>query len=66
MLDAPVPASDTEIGFAADTIDYNSETDVVTARGNVQMLREGNRLRADTVSWNRKTELADQGGRSAL
>mgnify|MGYP003633060156 CR=1 FL=1 len=62
MLDAPVPASDTEIGFAADTIDYNSETDVVTARGNVQMLREGNRLRADTVSWNRKTGAVEASG----
>jgi len=60
--DAPVPESDTEIGFSADTLDYNSETDIVTARGNVQMLREGNRLRADTVSWDRKTGKVEASG----
>jgi len=60
--DAPVPESNNEVGFSADALDYNNETDVVTARGNVQMLREGNRLRADIVSWNRKTgEVQAQG-----
>ncbi|MEJ7927699.1 LPS assembly protein LptD [Sphingobium sp. AN641] len=53
--DAPVPASDDQIGFSADALEYNSEADVVTARGSVQLLREGNRLRADTVVWNRTT-----------
>ena len=47
--DAPMPASDDQIGFAADTLEYNSETEMVTASGNVQLLREGNRLRADKV-----------------
>ncbi|MGE4323950.1 MAG: LPS-assembly protein LptD, partial [Sphingobium sp.] len=30
-----------------------TEADVVTASGNVQLLRDGNRLRADSVTWNR-------------
>ncbi|MFM9852591.1 MAG: LPS-assembly protein LptD [Sphingomonadaceae bacterium] len=48
-------ASKNEVDFAADTLDYNNETDVVTARGNVVMLRDGNRLRADDVVWDRKS-----------
>lgn len=53
--DAPMPVSDEEIGFAADRLDYDSNTEIVTATGNVQLLREGNRLRADNVTWNRNT-----------
>ncbi|WP_300398304.1 LPS assembly protein LptD [uncultured Sphingobium sp.] len=53
--DAPMPASDDQIGFAADTLEYNSETEMVTASGNVQLLREGNRLRADKVVWDRNS-----------
>ncbi len=53
--DTPIPASDKEIAFAADDLIYDSNSDIVTARGKVQMLREGNRLRADEVVWNRKT-----------
>ncbi|ANI77254.1 LPS-assembly protein LptD [Sphingobium sp. EP60837] len=53
--DAPVPASDEQIGFAADSLEYDSNTEIVTASGNVQLLRQGNRLRADKVVWNRTT-----------
>jgi LPS-assembly protein len=53
--DAPVPASDDQIGFAADKLEYDSNTQVVTASGKVQLLRDGNRLRADSVVWNRTT-----------
>ncbi|MEK7343948.1 MAG: LPS assembly protein LptD [Pseudomonadota bacterium] len=51
--DAPVPTSDDQLGFAADALEYDSESEVVTASGNVQLLREGNRLRADKVVWSR-------------
>ena len=51
--DAPVPTSDDQLGFAADALEYDSESEVVTASGNVQLLRDGNRLRADKVVWNR-------------
>ncbi|MBY2928215.1 LPS-assembly protein LptD [Sphingomonadales bacterium 56] len=53
--DAPVPTSDEQIGFSADALEYDSNTEIVTASGNVQLLRQGNRLRADTVVWNRTT-----------
>lgn len=51
--DAPVPESDEQIGFSADSLAYDSNNEVVTATGNVQLLRQGNRLRADKVIWNR-------------
>ncbi|MEM8919651.1 MAG: LPS assembly protein LptD [Pseudomonadota bacterium] len=44
-----------EIEFSADTINYDFENDVVVARGNVELTREGYRLRADNVTWNRKS-----------
>jgi LPS-assembly protein len=44
-----------QIDFAADQLEYQNDTDVVTASGDVQMVREGNRVRADRVVWNRKT-----------
>lgn len=53
--DAPVPATDDQLGFAADTMVYDSNVETVTASGNVQLLREGNRLRADKVVWDRNT-----------
>lgn len=53
--DTPIPRTDEEIGFASDMLEYDDNNDVVTATGNVQMLRQGNRLRADKVVWERKT-----------
>ncbi|WP_446741018.1 LPS-assembly protein LptD [Sphingomonas sp. ACRSK] len=52
---AAAPASEDEIRFTADRLDYDTEADVVTATGDVRMFREGDRLRADRVSWNRKS-----------
>ncbi|WP_419722987.1 LPS-assembly protein LptD [Sphingobium aquiterrae] len=60
--DAPVPASDEEIGFAADQLQYDSNAEVVTASGNVQLVREGNRLRADTVVWHRDSGKVEASG----
>ncbi len=53
--EAPPERPDEQIDFAADTLEYASETDIVTAIGDVRMVREGNRVRADRVVWNRKT-----------
>ena len=55
----PPPAAPTdgerEIDFEADGLEYNSDTDVVTATGDV-ILRSGDQsVRADNVSWNRMT-----------
>src|SRR3546814_13824697 len=52
---APSPAADEQIGFAADALEYDNNSQIVTARGNVELVREGNRLRADEVVWNRAT-----------
>lgn len=53
--DAPVPTRDDEVGFAADNLNYDSETEVVTAEGNVAMNRDAISMRADKVTWNRST-----------
>ncbi|HEX8364791.1 MAG TPA: LPS assembly protein LptD [Allosphingosinicella sp.] len=66
--DAPGPASASPIGtqpaqdddesrvsFSADRLTYDEGADVVTATGAVRMTREGYRLSADQVSWNRAT-----------
>lgn len=60
--DAPLPENDEQIGFAADQLSHNSDTDVITASGNVQMLRQGNRLRADKITWDRKTGKVEASG----
>nr|WP_088185576.1 LPS assembly protein LptD [Sphingobium sp. Z007] len=53
--DAPMPGNEDQIGFAADALQYDSNSEVVTANGNVQLLRDGNRLRANKVVWDRTT-----------
>ena len=53
--DAPTPANEEEVTFAADTLAYDSDAEVVTATGNVRMMRRGDRLRADKVIWNQKS-----------
>jgi LPS-assembly protein len=43
------------IAFEADGITYNSNSEEVTASGNVILRRSGQSVRADAVSWNRDT-----------
>jgi LPS-assembly protein len=50
---APVAAD--QVQFSAGTLEYDYNADIVTAAGAVRMTREGDRLRADKVEWNRKT-----------
>src|SRR3954464_6093578 len=50
---APAPNGDDEVTFSAAQLDYDDNADIVTATGDVRMLRAGNRLRADKVTWNR-------------
>ncbi|HYZ48869.1 MAG TPA: LPS assembly protein LptD, partial [Sphingomonas sp.] len=49
------PAGQQVVDFSADNLEYSNDTDTVVAAGDVRMFREGNRLRADKVTWNRKT-----------
>lgn len=64
--DAPVPTDDNQIGFAADRLEYDSNSEIVTASGGVQLLREGNRLRADRVVWNRTTGKVEAQGNVSI
>lgn len=51
--EAPPRGGEREIGFEADSLEYDSARDTVIARGSV-VLREGERsVRADEVRWNR-------------
>jgi len=43
------------IDFAADRLSYDDKSSIVTASGNVVIVREGYRLRADNVAYNRGT-----------
>ena len=43
------------IGFSAADLEYDSNTEVVTAKGNVIANRDGYVVRADTIIWNRTT-----------
>src|SRR5690242_13828342 len=52
---APVGAPAPIVEFSADQVTYDSDSDVVTASGEVRMNREGNYLAADQVVWNRKS-----------
>src|SRR5690606_23726797 len=53
--DAPDATDEQQIGFAADNLNYDGDTEVVGAEGNVQMNREAIEMRADKVTWNRQT-----------
>jgi LPS-assembly protein len=48
-------ASDDQVQFSANTLEYEINDETVTASGDVRMYRSGDRLRADKVVWNRKT-----------
>ncbi len=43
------------IQFEADRVEYADDTEIVTAIGNVVLRREGKSVKADTVTWSRKT-----------
>jgi LPS-assembly protein len=54
---APTPDApeDIDVDFKADNLDYDNETEIVQARGRVEMIHAGNKLEADEVDWDRKT-----------
>ena len=53
--DAPAVKAEDQIGFAADNLNYDGDSEVVIAEGNVQMNREAIEMRADKVTWNRQS-----------
>lgn len=44
-----------QVRFSSNQLEYDMNADIVVATGEVRMFREGERLRADKVTWNRKT-----------
>jgi LPS-assembly protein len=53
--DTPAVITDDQVDFAADSLAYENDADIVTAIGDVRMVRGGDRVRADRIIWNRKT-----------
>ncbi|MEZ5681884.1 MAG: LPS assembly protein LptD [Erythrobacter sp.] len=53
--DSSETATGREIAFEADILAYDSDADIVTASGNVVLRNEDRSLRADSVSWSRRT-----------
>jgi LPS-assembly protein len=66
--EAPPPVAATnEVDFAADTLSYENDADIVTATGDVRMVRGMDRVRADKIVWNRKTgQVRAEGNVSAV
>jgi len=59
-------APEDEVTFSAATLDYDDNADVVTATGDVRMFRNGARLRANKVTWNRQTGVVRASGNVAV
>jgi len=57
---------DDEVGFSSATLEYDQEGDIVTATGDVRMIRQGNRLRAEKVVWDRKSGAVTASGNVAV
>ena len=60
--DAPASKETQEILFAADQVDYDVNTEVVIAEGNVSLVRGTQRLTADKIVYNRKTGFVEAQG----
>jgi LPS-assembly protein len=54
-IDTPPPTDPDQVQFSSGTLEYDQDADTVTATGDVRMYRQGDKLRADQVVWNRKT-----------
>ena len=50
---APVVEDTREVRFSAGQLTYDTNSEIVTATGDVRMASDGNNLRADEVTWNR-------------
>jgi LPS-assembly protein len=60
------PLGDNEAAFTANTLDYDYKAHQVVAVGDVRMVRQGNRLRADKVVWDRDTDQVHAIGNVAI
>lgn len=49
------PGEPRQVDFEADAVDYDSQNEIVNARGNVVLRSEEQSVRADVVSWDRRS-----------
>lgn len=49
------PAESEPVAFEADVVDYDQNSELVTASGNVVLRRQEQSVRADSVTWNRQS-----------
>lgn len=54
------------VRFSADEMQYDSELDIITARGNVQLNYENRILRADAIIYNRRQDMVTATGNITL
>lgn len=60
----PPPAVDSDpvVEFTADQVVYDSDSETITATGQVRMVRDGNYLAAERIVWNRRTGIVSAQG----
>ncbi|MES2301730.1 MAG: LPS assembly protein LptD [Pseudomonadota bacterium] len=63
---AATPSPDDVIRFESDKVRYDSNSELVTAEGNVVLRHEDQTVRADNVVWDRKTGKIDASGNIRL
>ncbi len=61
-----LPEESQPITVKADSVSYDRATNLVTARGNVELIRGSVRLKAEQVSYNSKTQIAEAWGKVVL
>jgi LPS-assembly protein len=66
LLGGPRQASTAPVTFTAGEVDYDEPNDTVTARGGVEAWQDGRTLRADRITWNRRTGIATAEGNVVL
>jgi LPS-assembly protein len=54
----PPQGTDQPVTFTAGEVEYDERNDTVTARGGVEAWQAGRTLRADRITWNRRTGIA--------
>ena len=60
---APTPVNRSDpVGFTADQVEYNRETGIVTATGNVEAWQNDHVLRADKITFDRNRDVAAASG----
>ncbi|MDG5487160.1 LPS assembly protein LptD [Sphingomonas sp. BGYR3] len=60
------PPIEEQVQFESDQLEYDTDTEIVSAAGDVRLFREGSRLRADKVTWNRNTGIVVAEGNVAI